>query len=204
VRYTLAGREHEARGRFAVVATPAHVTRKIVEGLPDETARALDGVTYGPFVCGAFLTNETGPMPYDNVYAIAVAGKSFNMFFNHANPVQQPGGARRPGGSLMVYAGAERGHRIIDKSDDEIRDIFLADLYDLFPQTKGIIAETLIQRWPHAIPYTAPGRYRLQDGLEVPLGNVFLAGDYLEYPAMENAAATGREAGKKIKGRLAE
>ncbi len=202
VKYTLAGREREASGKYAIVATPAPITRKMLTDLPPETATALDGITYGPFVVAAFLTNETGPMPYDGTYAIAVAGKSFNMFFNHANPVH--GGGRGAGGSLMVYAGADRGRRLMDKSDDEVRDIFLADIYSLFPQTKGTIAETIVQRWPLAIPYTAVGRYRLQPGLERPLGNVFLAGDYLEFPAMESAALSGREAAKKVRERLEE
>ena len=59
VRWAEDGRERELRARHAIVATQAHVTRRIVRGLPEETAAALDLVRYGPYVVGAFLTNET-------------------------------------------------------------------------------------------------------------------------------------------------
>ena len=44
---------------------------------------------------------------------------SFNMFFNHANPIQEPG-RRKPGGSLMCYAGGAPATRLLELSDQEI------------------------------------------------------------------------------------
>src|SRR4051812_31220966 len=71
VHYREAGVEHELRAGSAVVATPAFVTREIVSGLPTETAVALESMRYGPYVVGAFLTDETRPMPWDALYALA-------------------------------------------------------------------------------------------------------------------------------------
>lgn len=203
VQYTVGGREQETTAKMAIVATPAPITRQILKDLPAETAAALDGIRYGPFIVCAFLTKETGPMPYDDVYAIAVSNKSFNMFFNHANPARKPG-SRPPGGSLMVYAGADHARRIEGKSDAEIAEIFKADILSIFPEAAGIFEESIVQRWKYAIPYTHPGRYKLQAGLEKPLGHVVLAGDYLEMPAMEAAANTGREAARRVRSRLDE
>ena len=62
--------------------------------------------------------------------------------------------------------------------------------------------EVLIQRWEHAIPYAPPGASRIQAPLSRPLGRMFLAGDYLEFPEMEAAAATGLEAATEIRRRL--
>jgi oxygen-dependent protoporphyrinogen oxidase len=87
-------------------------------------------------------------------------------------------------------------------SDDEIRAIFLRDLYDVLPATRGIVRETLIQRWERAIPYGPPGRARLQPALTRPLGRVFLAGDYLQFAEMEAAAVTGQEAAEEVRRRL--
>jgi len=42
VRWAENGTEHEVRARHAVVATQAHVTRNVVAGLPDDTAKALE------------------------------------------------------------------------------------------------------------------------------------------------------------------
>jgi protoporphyrinogen/coproporphyrinogen III oxidase len=186
---------------YAIVATPSYVTRDIVRNLPKDTADALAGIPYGPFVVGAFLTEETGPMPWDHVYALAVVDKSFNMLFNHANPLRTPD-KREPGGSLMVYAGGDRGKRLLPMSNDQIRALFLKDLHAVLPATRGIVREVLIQRWEHAIPYAPPGRARIQPALSRPLGRIFLAGDYLEFPEMEAAAATGLEAAHEVRRRL--
>jgi protoporphyrinogen/coproporphyrinogen III oxidase len=201
VRFLRQGVPTTVSADYAIVATPAYVTRGIVRDLPRDTVDALTWIPYGPFVVGAFLTEETGPMPWDHLYAVAVVDKSFNMLFNHANPLRT-GDKREPGGSLMVYAGGDRGRRLLPLSNDEIRAIFLRDLHDLLPETRGIIREVLIQRWEHAIPYAPPGRARIQPALTRPLGRVFLAGDYLQFAEMEAAAATGLEAAQAVRERL--
>ena len=201
VRFRRQGVSRTVSADYAIVATHANVTREIVRDLPRDTADALARIPYGPFIVGAFLTEETGPMPWDHIYAIAVVDKSFNMLFNHANPLRTPD-KREPGGSLMVYAGGDRGQRLLRLSDDEIRALFLRDLHDVLPATRGIVREVLIQRWEQAIPYAPPGRARLQPALTRPLGRVFLAGDYLQYAEMEAAAVTGQEAAEEVRRRL--
>jgi len=53
------------------------------------------------------------------------------------------------------------------------------------------------------VPYwLAQRRSRIQAALSRPLGRIFLAGDYLEFPEMEAAAATGLEAATEIRRRL--
>lgn len=202
VRFTRDGAGQEVSAAYAIVATPAYVTHRIVRDLPADTAAALSWIPYGPFVCGAFLTDEAGPMPWDAIYATAVVDRSFNMLFNHANPLRAAG-KREPGGSLMVYAGGDRGRRLLGLTDAEIRETYLRDLHAVLPATQGIVREVLIQRWEHAIPYAPPGRARHQPGLDRPLGRIFLAGDYLEFPEMEAAAATGREAADEVRRHLA-
>ena len=98
--------------RTAIVATPAYATREIVSGLPDDTAAALAAIPYGPYVVGAFLTNETAPMPWDDLYALATPKRSFSMLFNTANVLRRAGRPRAPGGSLMVYAAAGFARRL--------------------------------------------------------------------------------------------
>ena len=53
----------------------------------------------GPYVVGAFLIDESVPMPWRGLYALATPRRSFSMVFNIANVL-------RGGGSLMVYAAA--------------------------------------------------------------------------------------------------
>ncbi|HEV2033605.1 MAG TPA: NAD(P)/FAD-dependent oxidoreductase [Candidatus Dormibacteraeota bacterium] len=202
VRYVRDGEPHEVHARFAVVATPAYVTRSIVRGLPEETDRALGEIMYGPYVVAAFLTGETSAMPYDNVYAMAVAKKSFNMLFNMANVLRPDEPSREPGGSLMVYSGASLGRRLLELDDERIASLYLDDLKDIYPEAKRVVRELVIQRWERGLPYPNPGRFRLQPALERPLGNVFLAGDYLGSWYTETAVQTGSAAADAIRARL--
>jgi oxygen-dependent protoporphyrinogen oxidase len=203
VGYAFDGRRTEVRARFAIVATPAYATRSIVRGLPDETDRALGEIVYGPYVVAAFLTAETSPMPYDNVYAVAVANRSFNMLFNMANVLRAQSPAREPGGSLMVYSGASLGRRMLELSDEQVTRVYLDDLNAVYPEARRAVREVVIQRWERGLPYPRPGRHRLQPALERPLGNVFLAGDYLGTWYTDTAIQTGMTAAGAIRARLA-
>jgi oxygen-dependent protoporphyrinogen oxidase len=202
VRYVQDGEPRQVHARFAVVATPAYVTRSIVLGLPEETSSALGEIVYGPYVVAAFLTGETSPMPYDRVYAVAVARKSFNMLFNMANVIRSRESDRAPGGSLMVYAGASLGRRLLELGDAQVESTLLGDLNEIFPEARRAVREVVIQRWERGLPYPRPGRYLLQPALERPLGNVFLAGDYLGTWYTDTAIQTGLAAAATIRTRL--
>lgn len=205
VRYRHSGHDEEVRARCAIVTAPAHVARAIVADLPAETAIALDAIAYGPFVVGGILTGERAAMPWDDIYSVLTVGKSFNMLFNHANALRRPGGAREPGGALMVYGGAGLARRLFDKTDAEIEATIVDDLYDLYPESKGVVREVIVQRWEHAIPFAKPGRAHVQDALERGVdGTIFFAGDYVgEWTHMESAALTAAEAAAAARARVA-
>lgn len=188
------GSETEVNARAAIVATPAFLTRRIVDDQPAELARALDAIRYGPYVVAALLTGEKAPMPWDRIYAVVVAAKSFNMFFNTANVLRQAH-ERRPGGSITVYGAAGLGTRLLQEDDESVIRTFSRDLQAVFPAAEGIVEEVMIQRWTHGIPYSTPGRSAYQAPLEQPLGRILLAGDYLgERGGMDTAATSGLEA----------
>jgi oxygen-dependent protoporphyrinogen oxidase len=163
----------------AVVATPAFVTREIVADLPTDTAAALEAIPYGPYVVGAFLTNERSAMPWDDLYALATPKRSFSMLFNTANVLRTPSGPRLPGGSLMVYAAAGFARRLAGLDDAAVAERFRADLAELFPGSLDVVEEVVIQRWDRGLPYPRVGRSRLQAALTRPLDPIYLAGDYL-------------------------
>jgi oxygen-dependent protoporphyrinogen oxidase len=201
VTYRSDGSEETIEARFAVVATPAFVTRAIVENLPPEADRALGQIVYGPYVVGALLTNETAPMPYDGIYAVATPKRSFNMMFNTAN-VLRSGDHREPGGTLMVYSAASLADALRDRSDDEVARTYIDDLGAIFPEIPQHVQEVHIKRWEHGLPHPRPGRHLLQPALRQPLGNVLLAGDYLGITYVETAVSTGSAAAHEIRRRL--
>lgn len=203
VRYRQDGVERELRARSAVVATPAFVTREIVSGLPAETARALEAMRYGPYVVGAFLTDETRPMPWDDLYALATPQRSFSMLFNTANVLRSRGGPRQRGGSLMVYAAAGGARALAGLDDEEVRALFLADLRGVFPEAGTVVSEVVVRRWERGLPYAAVGRGRLQAALTRPLGRIHLAGDYLGTWYTETASQTADAAARAVREQLA-
>jgi oxygen-dependent protoporphyrinogen oxidase len=192
------GRERAIHARAAVVATPAPIARRVIGDLPAGVARALEGISYGPYVVGAFLTDETAPMPYDDVYAAATPDMSFNMLFNTANVLRR-GGAREPGGSLMVYSAATLARDLAGLADADVERRYLDDIHGLFPALRGHIREAVIRRWETGLPHPRPGRHLLQPALEQPLGAIHLAGDYLGTTYIETAIETGTAAAHRIR-----
>jgi oxygen-dependent protoporphyrinogen oxidase len=173
----------------------------------ERAAGALAQLTYGPFLSLAVETSETTAMPYDDVYAIATPGRVFDMFTNQAHALRA-GGPRRPGGSLMLFAGAQAAAALMRESDEVIVERFLADLHELYPQTRGVIAGATVHRWELGNVYARPGRGRVQAALEGALGpheNLHLAGDYFaELGNMEAAARTGLAAAERADVRIRE
>ena len=162
-------------------------------------------MTYGAFLTVAIETRETRPMPWDRVYAMATPGRVFDMFTNQAHALRGDG-ERRPGGSLMLFAGARAAGALQRQPDEAIVARFLADLHDLYPQTRGVIADATVQRWELGNVYARPGRHRLQAPLEGALGahsNLHLAGDYFaELGNIEAAARTGTVAAERVETQL--
>jgi oxygen-dependent protoporphyrinogen oxidase len=185
--------------RAAIVATPAFVTRRIVAALPPALEQALQSIRYGPYVVAGFLTGERAATPWDTIYALVVAAKSFNMFFNTVS-IRRGQPERQPGGSLTVYGAASLGADLLEHSDEEVVESFVRDLRAVFPATDQLVEEVIVQRWPQGIPYSIPGRSSHQSTLERPLERIAFAGDYLgERGGMDTAATSGLEAAARVR-----
>jgi oxygen-dependent protoporphyrinogen oxidase len=195
------GGEHTIHARVAVVAAQAYVARRIIADLPEDVSRALGSITYGNYVVGSFLTGESSPMPYDDLYAVATPNASFNMLFNTANALRR-GGPRPAGGSLMVYSAAALAEQLADASDAEVERRYLDDLYRMFPALRGNVREIAIRRWQDGVPHPRPGRHLAQPALERPVGRVRLAGDYLGTTYIDTAITTGTAAAHAIRAGL--
>jgi hypothetical protein len=94
-------------------------------------------------------------MLWDDEYAPTTAGLLSTG--SSTMPTRGAGvGPRKPGESLMCYAGGAPARRLSPVSDGEIRDIFKRDLYEMYPQHRGI-GQAVIRRWPIGGQYRAPG-----------------------------------------------
>lgn len=177
ISYTRDGVEQTVTADRVVVAVPAPLVGDLVPDLPPELSRALDEMRYTPFLVAGIFTNETGPMPWDDLYALATPEKSFCMLFNPGNALRT--GARKPGGALVVYAVADRATELMKLSDGDIRARYLDDLYAIFPQARGVVAEVIIQRWQRGTAMGYRGRAANLATLANGHGRIIFAGDYM-------------------------
>ena len=196
------GGTREITASAAVLAVPAPVAAALAPGLPGETAAALREIHYGQYAVGAVLVEGKAPLPWDGLYAIATPGRSFGMAYNIGNVQQLPGAPRAAHSSLMVYAAARLGARLLLEDDDTIATRFRDDLCAVFPEVTRRIEDVVIQRWPRGIPYAHVGRGRLQPALTRPLGRIRLAGDYLGTRYVETCAENAEAAALRIREQL--
>jgi oxygen-dependent protoporphyrinogen oxidase len=204
VRYRQAGADREVEGRFAVLAAPATVSRRVAVDLPPDIREALGQVRYGPYVSAAFLTNEEAPQPWDGAYAIAAPQRSFNIVLNQSSLIRHSEPARQPGSSIMVFSPASLARTLLAKSDDEILRTYTDDLNQVLgPRFGTSVTEAQVQRWETGAPYCFPGRGALQPALMRRGSRVLLAGDYLGTLYTETAIQTGLSAAQEVLSLLA-
>jgi protoporphyrinogen/coproporphyrinogen III oxidase len=184
---------HEVSARSAIVAAPH--AEQFVADPPPEVADALARLRFGPIVIVSVLTDETEPMPWDDLYSILTPQRRFSIAFNLANSLYD-GSRSKQGSVLMMSGGGDRARAFDDRSDDDIRNAYLSDLQEMFPQVSGRIVDAKVHRWPTAAPFAAPGRWRAQEALERGVGSrIFFAGDWVsDFVGVETAAATAVDA----------
>lgn len=204
VTYQQGGVEHQVTARAAILATTADVSHRIGVDLPADMSDALGRIKYGPHVSSAFLTNEDGPRPWDDIYAIGAPGRSFAIALNQANIVRESEVVRQPGGSFMTFSPAARGRALLDKSDDEVIDTHLADLDAVLGHRfADTVVEARAARWVVASPYCFPGRAELQPVLMRGTDRIQLAGDFLGTLYTESSISSGLTAAQRIASLLA-
>ncbi len=196
VTYCTGSETVRVSARHVIVAAPAHVARRVVRTISPPVERFLRSVSYGPFLSMAVLTSERDRAPWDDVYALMTPGRSFDMLFNHASCLRR--GVRRPGGSLMVYVGGPPARSLMESNDEEVRDVYLRDLYRVYPSLRGHVSETLIHRWDPGNTFRRPG-VAAPPAASVTDGSIHFAGDYFaELGNMEAAARSGRAAARAV------
>ena len=204
VTYERDGRTHTVAASQVIVAIPAFMAADIVKNISKPLEATLRKVQYGPFPTMGVITDETEPMPWDDLYAITTPDACFDMMFNHANPLRT-GGKRKRGGSLMVYAGGKPAAELMKLSEDEIRDRYLADMFKIYPQLRSIVKEIKVQKWSPGNTYR-PAGFNFDAMLEYcerADTNIHFAGDYFaEIGNMEIAAGSAHEAARRARVRL--
>jgi predicted NAD/FAD-dependent oxidoreductase len=197
----------EIRAQQVIVAAQAPHAAPLVAPVAERAATALSQLTYGAFLTVAVETRETTAMPYDDVYAMATPGRVFDMFTNQAHALRRDG-PRRPGGSLMLFAGAH-GAAALDarerRADRGALPHRPARALPTHPQRDRRRHRAALEAWKRLRP---PRPQPPAAGARGPLGareNLHLAGDYFaELGNIEAAARTGLAAAERVDTRIRE
>ncbi len=201
VEYVDATGPRRLRARHVVLAAQAPFAARLAERVAPGASAALGQMRYGAFLNVAIATREQGAMPWDSIYAMATPGRAFDMFTNQAHALRRSR-PRRPGGSLMLFAGGHHAAALSQEPDEVIVRRFIDDFVGLFPEAAGVVEDAVVQRWPLGNVFARPGRRLLQQPLEGALGegrNLHLAGDYFaELGNLEAAARTGAAAAERV------
>ncbi|WP_234443911.1 flavin monoamine oxidase family protein [Streptomyces sp. NRRL S-1868] len=198
VNYVRGDRDLRVRAQRAVVAVPSDIALRILPELPRAHREAFDDIRYGRYVIVGFFTDEEGPQPWDDFFAVSTPQLSFQAMFNHAAAVRT-GGARKPGGALACFAGGATADQLFKLTDEEITARFSKDLLSVYPQLEGKLGQGIVRRHHRVVPFWAPGGRKSLPTLRSPLGPVHLAGDYqLDMPSLADAATSGENAAKAV------
>ncbi|MGI9186367.1 MAG: flavin monoamine oxidase family protein, partial [Gaiellales bacterium] len=79
------------RARAAIVAVPSPDLGFLHDAMTPGFAAAVDRIRFGPHIVTSIRTDETEPMPWDDIYSVLTPDLGFTMFFNHANALNGTG-----------------------------------------------------------------------------------------------------------------
>jgi len=194
------------RARRCIMAAPAQAVLGIVPDLPPAKRAALERMQ--PYIEGlnvAWMTDETGPMPWDRLLAVPVLGASFELFSNNAFFARRRGARRKPGGTFVTLSiSSGKAKSFSEMSDSEIRAAQRADLKRMFPSAADVLdrAGTRIERW-RALPRFYRGWLADRGALRAPFGNIHFCGDYTAQPGTPGAVGSGHHAAAAVRSALA-
>jgi len=184
---------------YAVVATPAHVTKEIVQGLTPEKLQALEEVRYGPIgiVALHLACLPTGERLW-GVGFLEGEGVDINVYLDQTVPSGGNGGTETV--ISAIIAGDEAA---LNLNDADLVQRVAANIQKVDPEfdPDSCILDYAIQRWFRGIPSLYPGFLsQYQEALREPLGRIHFAGDYTHDPALSGAAWSGVRAAEQVLG----
>lgn len=202
VTYIADGEALKVFAQTAVLATPSHVTKKILKPLSDEKEKALDRVRFSAYAVAAVAFKK--PLPI-KAYGLWPDKNSLFSSVTFPDWIERAGGKKSASGAQIVNfyipMGAEDGRlRLSNLSDKKFKSEILKEIEKLFSGYKNQVEEIRVIRWGHAMPIMEPGYMNeVRPRLEKPSGHVFFASQDTEIPAMEGAVHSAYRASHEVR-----
>ncbi len=183
---------------MAIVAVPGSRVRNIVEGLDPERLNFFLHVRYVPLNGVIFRLLRAPEGVPERVYYPRREESDIARLGYQELPTDP---SRK---FLIMLPKHQFARQLVNRSDQETLDAFLAALRRRFPQVEPLIEDHLMPRWPEGLPTFPAGYTRALAKFRQlpPLPGIAFAGDYLCGPATGYAFASGEQAADEVLGRL--
>jgi monoamine oxidase len=182
------GRTFEAD--YAIVTTPATVTKSIVKDLIPEKLAALEAIRYGASMqVGLHLANFTDG---SKLASCIFHNERVNAYLDQCQQCRE---------NETVISLNIAGHDAHSLDDDGIIQRVSEPLKKIYPNFNAdrAIVDYAIKKWPDGIATFPPGLLsRHQDALRAPFGRIHFGGDYTHSPALDGAAWSGVRAADSV------
>lgn len=203
------------RAKYAVMAAPKFVAKRIVAGLSVEQLKAMETIEYRSYIVGNIVLNKK------------IKSKGFDLYCldNKIPPPPTAMQTMSDGFTDMIFASwaqkeasdksvltiykafpyqGARQYLLNPMAHNKHRDFMLQELQNYFP-TLGITAQDLsavrMTLWGHAVPVCRAGlaSSKFLEQASKPFGNIFFANqDNFVSPSYESAESAALEAAEQI------
>jgi squalene-associated FAD-dependent desaturase len=192
------GRRLNAASFIAAVA-PAQLVRMLPEGAGSDPFFAhLGEISCSPIICVHVWFDRDIT---DAAFA-GFVGTTTQWMFNKRK-IFESGAEHVPGYLSFVISGARQ---LIDLGNEELLDLVMNDLHAMIPGSRDArVLKALVLKEKQATMAPSPECDRLRPTVNTPVGNFFLAGDWIQtgLPAtIESAVASGHAAADAVVARV--
>lgn len=185
---------------FVAAVAPHHLLRFLPENaVADPFFSRLAGLGTSPIVC----VHAWFDRPVTQSAFVGFIGTTTQWLFNKRR-IFELHGETHPGYLSFVISGARK---IVDKSNDELLDLVMADLREMIPAAREArLLKALVLKEKQATMAPDVRSHELRPTAETPIPNFFLAGDWIQtgLPAtIEGAVLSGNAAASIVATRVA-
>ncbi len=184
---------------FISAVPPHHLVRMLPENaVADPFFKRVNELSTSPIVCvHVWLDREVTRSAF-----VGFIGTATQWLFNKRRIFERHG-ERHPGYLSFVISGARR---LVDLPNEEILGQVIKDLGAMIPAARNAkVTKALVLKEKQATMAPSTASHQLRPGSVTPLGNLFLAGDWIRtgLPAtIESAVVSGRAAAAAVAERV--
>lgn len=206
VTYMQAGELKTVAAKAVIMATPKFITRRIVDGLPQQQSDAMQAMRYIPYPVVNLIFDK--PV-FSQGYDTWCPGNAFTDFIVADWVVRNQPGYKQKYNILTCYTPMheeDRGQLLFEGGARKIAAKVLADFQKLMPAFAVDPVEVHIYRRGHPLFVSAPGVYtELQPLARQPMDRVFFANTDADSSVSDTGAAisNARRAVEQVEHRLA-